>query len=252
MTTMKSVVIGDIHGCAAEFEMLLDRVLARAGSARIRVRLVGDLLTKGPDPAGVVRAIERYRRLGIDLHSVCGNHDLRLYAAMTRVRRGVPLSRLARLERETTARLLDAGLFDEALTLLTETVDRITTTAGPATVVHAGVRPGLGLAGTSAHDLVHLKARDGERPWWDEYEGEDGLLVVGHKPVGEPVRNSRHGDPIMVNVDTGCVAGGRLTAYVVEDDAFVSIEARRTPRTKPAITIEAIAISSPQPTRVAV
>jgi serine/threonine protein phosphatase 1 len=252
MTSMKSVVIGDIHGCAAEFEMLLDRVLARAGSARIRVRLVGDLLTKGPDPAGVVRAIAHFRRLGLDLHSVCGNHDLRLYAAMTRVRGGVPIARLARLERETVMRLDEADALDDAMTLLAETVDRVTSTAGTATVLHAGIRPGLGLAGTSQHDLVHLKAHDGERPWWDEYDGSDGLLIVGHKPIGEPMRIMRNGDPIVVNVDTGCASGGRLTAYVVEDDAFVSIEARRPSRTKPAVTVEAIAVSTPRPTRVAI
>ena len=249
---MKNVVIGDIHGCAAEFEGLLDRVIDRVGSSGLRVRLVGDLLTKGPDPAGVVRTITRCRELDLDLHAVCGNHDLRLYAAMARVRRGLPAARLPRVERETIERLADDDAFEAAWSLLTETVDRITTTAGSATVMHAGIRPGLGISGTSPHDLVHLKARDGESPWWDDYDGTDGLLVVGHKPMGEPLRIVRDGRPIVVNVDTGCAAGGRLTAYIVEDDAFVSVEARRAPRATPAITIEAIAVSTPRPSRLAV
>ncbi len=249
---MKSVVIGDIHGCAAEFEDLLDRVFDRAGTMGLRIRLVGDLLTKGPDPAGVVRLITRHRDAGADLHSVCGNHDLRLYAALTRVGSGVPIARLPRIERETVTRLRDADLIGDAMTLLARTVDRLTTTAAHATVMHAGIRPGLGLAGTSPHDLVHLKAREGERPWWDDYAGADGLLIVGHKPMGEPMRIMRHGDPIVVNVDTGCVSGGRLTAYVVEDDAFISVEARRPSRAKPSVAVEAIAISSPRPSRVAV
>lgn len=249
---MKSVVIGDIHGCAREFEDLLDLVSARLGPTPFRVRLVGDLLTKGPDPVGVVRTIADRRAAGLDVHSVCGNHDLRLYAALARVRRGVPITRLPRLERDTATLLDAAGAFDDAFELLVETVDRVTTTAGAATVVHAGVRPGLGLAGTSAHDLVHLKARDGDRPWWNDYAGEDGLLVVGHKPLGEPMRLRRDGRPVVVNVDTGCVAGGRLTAYVVEDDAFMSVDSRRLVRRRTAITVEAHSVPTTRPSRLAV
>ncbi len=234
---MKNVVIGDIHGCANEFEDLLGRVLVQLD--RPVIRLVGDLLTKGPDPAGVVRLIDAVRLEGLDLHSVCGNQDLRLYAGLLRVRRGLPAERLGRVERKTALRLQAADATDAAIDLLAETVDRVRSTAGVAHVVHAGIRPELGLDGTSRHDLIHLKARNGRRHWWQDYDGGDGLVVAGHRPVGEPVRRIRQGRPIAVNVDTGCVSGGRLTAYCVEDDRFVSVESRRVRRTRSATVVEA-------------
>ena len=100
------VVIGDIHGCANEFEDLLGRLLVTY--RRPIVRLVGDLLTKGPDPAGVVRLIDAARLEGLDIHSVCGNHDLRLYAGLLRLRR-VGVHRRRRRRRERRWRRADGG-----------------------------------------------------------------------------------------------------------------------------------------------
>ena len=82
MQRTDSAVIGDVHGCSQELEELLE-ILLESRAPR-RIRLVGDLLTRGPDPAGVVALIRRTREAGVDIHSTCGNHDLRLYNAMVR------------------------------------------------------------------------------------------------------------------------------------------------------------------------
>ena len=148
-------------------------------------------------------------------------------------------------------RLQAADAIVPALELLEETVDRVTSTAGFAHVVHAGVRPELGLDRTSRHDLVHLKARNGERHWWQDYDGADGLIVAGHRPVGEPIRHVRRGRPIAVNVDTGCVSGGRLTAYSVEEDRLLSVEARRVRRARTMVVVESRPVSTKTPARIA-
>ena len=222
---MNSIVIGDIHGCGEELEELLEFVLEDDPS--LRIRLVGDLLTKGPEPSKVVRVLDRLTTAGVDIASVCGNHDLRLFTAFVRLDTGQPVSSLARSERETIERLNSTDSQAAARRLMSETVDRIHATAGIATVVHAGIDPLQGLSGTSDHELVHRKARSGRRHWWQDYDGRDGLIVVGHKPMRSPLRVTRHDRPIAINVDTGCVSGGRLSAYHVENDAFVSVESRQ-------------------------
>ena len=60
-----------------------------------------------------------------------------------------------------------------------------------------------------------------------DYVGEDGLIVCGHKPVDAPIRSVRNARPVAVNVDTRCVAGGSLTAYLVEHDEFIAVESRQ-------------------------
>ena len=63
--------MGDVHGCRDELVELVER----AGVDR--VVLVGDLFTKGPDPAGVYRLVR-----GNEWSAVLGNHDLRLLRAL--------------------------------------------------------------------------------------------------------------------------------------------------------------------------
>ena len=51
----RTIFIGDIHGCCAEFEALLKAVEFAPG--RDRLLLTGDAFTRGPDPLGVWQAI---------------------------------------------------------------------------------------------------------------------------------------------------------------------------------------------------
>ena len=243
MRRTDSAVIGDVHGCADELGELLQLLLERSPDRRIR--LVGDLLTKGPDPAGVVRILRDLQSSGVDIQSVCGNHDLQLLDSLVRLRNGEELDRLSHPDRRTIERLDEDGRRNEAFGLLLETADRIRCNAGPATVIHGGIDPALGLERTSNHELVHRKARNGERHWWLDYDGSDGLIVVGHKPVKSPVRVTRGDHPVAVNIDTGCVGGGRLTAYLVEADEFIAVESRQLSKRSGEFEIETTEIRCP-------
>ena len=107
----------------------------------------------------------------------------------------------------------------------------------------------LGLEGTSRHELIHRKAGPGERHWWDDYDGADGLIVVGHKRVKSPIHRHHQGRPIAVNVDTGCVSGGRLTSYLVERDEFIAVESRQITRPLSNLVVE---LESPAGERIAI
>lgn len=225
---LSTLVVGDLHGCGEEFAELLE--VARRERADARVVLVGDLFTKGPRPDLVVECIAARRALGGRVDIVCGNHDLRLLEALRRHDAGLPMDVFAGAELATIRLLERADMLVSARRLLAEAVGRTFLQGCGFTVLHAGVRPREGLAGTSDFEKVHLKAAPGETPWWELYDGRDGLLIVGHKPLFEPLMVRRAGQPAVVNVDTGCAYGGALTGYIVEEDRFLQVPSRQPPR----------------------
>lgn len=227
-TGMSTLVIGDLHGCGQELVELLD--LARRERADARVIFVGDLFTKGPEPETVVDAIEELRDDGRRVDLVCGNHDLRLLEALRRRDAGVPLDEIHPAEATAIRQLDRADRLVAARRLLTEAAGCVTLRGHGWTVVHGGIRPEVGLDGTSDFDRIHLKAAPGEIPWWERYDGRDGLILVGHKPLREPLLLRRGGRPVVVNVDTGCTYGGSLTGYCIEDDRFLQVASRQPAR----------------------
>lgn len=229
----ETAVVGDVHGCGEALERLFDRL--DDASPHVRVILVGDLLTKGPEPDRVVELLRRRAAEGRAAEAVCGNHDRRLLAAMLGVERGLPPYELPSGERRCFEILDRAGCLAEARALLEATVRRIEIRDPRGfTVLHAGIDPSLGLDRTPDELKWSIRSRDGARPWWECYHGEDGLLVFGHKPQDRPLRRHARGRLVAVNVDTACVAGGDLTAYLVDADRFVAVRGRvASPRLRP-------------------
>ncbi|MBX3702856.1 MAG: symmetrical bis(5'-nucleosyl)-tetraphosphatase [Steroidobacteraceae bacterium] len=101
---MAVYAVGDLQGCHAEFVALLERL--RFDPARDSLWLTGDLVNRGPDSLGVLRAV---RALGACVTAVLGNHDLHLLAmalAPAGVRRREPELQ-AVLDAPDAAELLD-------------------------------------------------------------------------------------------------------------------------------------------------
>ncbi|MDE2703949.1 MAG: metallophosphoesterase, partial [Gemmatimonadota bacterium] len=67
---MRTIFVGDVHGCAAEFEAFLEKV---DYSDRDRLLLTGDAFARGPDPLAVWKLI-----CDTEAEMVLGNHDARL------------------------------------------------------------------------------------------------------------------------------------------------------------------------------
>lgn len=223
---MRTFIVGDVHGCGAELVALLRRLDREDPGARIV--FVGDLLTKGPEPEVVVEEILSRRVERREIVLVCGNHELKIRKHLRRELKGRETGETSS-HAATVEALRDSGLVAEALELVEEAMCGITyaVPGERCTVVHGGIDPRLGLALTPDAYKVSVKSDEDERDWWWDYDGRDGLLVVGHKPFHDPVwvahPDGRRKRPIVVNVDTGCAYGGRLTAYEPGADRFFSV-----------------------------
>lgn len=66
------IIIGDVHGCYEEMQLLLDRCSFHED--RDILIFVGDLVNKGPSSVEVVRYVRNLALKGI-AYAVLGNHD---------------------------------------------------------------------------------------------------------------------------------------------------------------------------------
>jgi diadenosine tetraphosphatase ApaH/serine/threonine PP2A family protein phosphatase len=205
----RTIVVGDIHGCYDELVSLLELVELKPSD---RVVAVGDLVTKGPKNKEVLELFRTDDRF----ISVLGNHDL----ALLRLWRGES-ALLKEFQARAAAELnSDSRVYCEFLASLPLMID-----LGDHLVVHAGVRPGVSLGEQSAEDLTELRTLGTDRtsrqgiPWYEAYNLEKTVLF-GHWPNPVPIRAAR-----AIGLDTGCVYGNCLTAYIIEADQFRSVPA---------------------------
>ncbi len=68
--------VGDVQGCSAELDRLVERARAEIGSD-FELWLAGDLVNRGPDSLGVLRRVRALMDAG-RARAVLGNHDLTL------------------------------------------------------------------------------------------------------------------------------------------------------------------------------
>ncbi|HYN86189.1 MAG TPA: metallophosphoesterase [Pyrinomonadaceae bacterium] len=211
MKDARTIVVGDVHGCYDELVDLLDRLsLAKHD----RVVCVGDLIVKGEKNRDVLELFMSDARLS----SVLGNHD----RAILRHWRGEPVALKPSQEKCRRELESDAARYAAYLGSLPLYIE-----LDAHVVVHAGVRPGLPLRLQSDDDLTELRTLGGDRasregtPWYEVYRGRRHALF-GHWPAAEPRRGPR-----ATGLDTGCVYGYELTAYVLETGEFVRVQARR-------------------------
>lgn len=207
----RTIVVGDIHGCFDELQELLGR-LSLAGDDRVIA--VGDLICKGEQSREVLELFITDARFS----AVLGNHD----RALLRHWRGEGVNLKPSQERTRVQLEPERERYSGYLSRLPLYLD-----LGRHAIVHAGVRPGVPLAKQSAEDLTELRTLGGDRtdrtgvPWYQVYEGEP-LVLFGHWPAPE-LRTGPHA----VGLDTGCVYGFHLSAFVVETGELVRVKARR-------------------------
>jgi len=212
----RTIVIGDVHGCRYELDLMLDSLQP---GARDTVVFLGDLVNKGPDSVGVLR-----RARELDARCLLGNHEARL----RRYRATGDETLLKAGDRATLTSLNQADWAQ------IEAMER--TIALPefqALAVHGGFLPEPHWSEQSEEVVTQLQVIDESgrarkrsdapqgRPWADYWPGPE-FVVYGHTPRPEVLRR-----PHSIGIDTGCVYGGSLTAMVFPHRILCQVKARR-------------------------
>lgn len=198
-------VVGDVHGCRETLERLLETM---DPSADDLVVFVGDLVRKGPDSKGVLDLVRAHS----NLYSVRGNNEQKLIDAE------------ASLDSLTD----DDVDYLESLPVIISWDD--------AVVVHGGIDHRKPFAEHTLTELLNARSlvpdASYERPYWFETRRELPRVFFGHTVLATPFE-SEHA----VGLDTGCVYGGRLSAYDYRAEELIAVDPSKTHLSRSADSI---------------
>jgi protein phosphatase len=228
-------IIGDIHGCYDELIALLQklgydttevgRIVPPPGR---KIVFLGDLVDRGPKVMDVLQLAMTMVRQGTAL-CVPGNHDIKLLRKLqgrnVQITHGLAET-LAQLETTTSE------VRGHIAEFLDDLVSHYVLDDGRLVVAHAGMKEEMQGRGSGAvREFAMYGETTGETDefglpirynWASEYKGRS-KVVYGHTPVPEPEWLNG-----TINIDTGCVFGGKLTAIRYPEMELVSVPAAMT------------------------
>lgn len=211
----RTIIIGDVHGCADEFEELL---VALELDPDDRVIQVGDLVNRGPNSHRVVKLAREYK-----VESILGNHELRLLTARKK-------------DDKSLLKDYDIPTFDQLTKndwkYLSKMSNYIHLEELNTVIVHGGFLPNEPWETQSVETITSIQVIDAkgraakrsdapDEPAWAVSWKGDPFVVYGHTP-----RPNVFDLPGSIGIDTGCVYGGHLTAYIIEDKSLVQVRAK--------------------------
>ena len=232
-------IIGDIHGCFDEVHKLLTKLGYKISTEPEgyyavhhpegrKVIFLGDLVDRGPKIASVLKLVISMVESGVAL-CIPGNHDTKLLRKLrgknVRITHGLAES-LAQLTEEPPE------FTEQVATFIDKLVSHYVLDDGKLVVAHAGMKESLqGRDSGTVSSFAQYGETTGETDqfglpirynWAAEYQGE-AIVVYGHTPVATPAWLNR-----TINIDTGCVFGGSLTALRYPEKELVSVKAAHT------------------------
>lgn len=224
--------IGDIHGRRDLLVALangIDRDDAARAPAETTIILLGDLVDRGPESAGVIEFAMHWtqqRRVRL----IAGNHEemflesfddrdmlrhfIRMGGRETILSYGIDEARFEAATLDELQGLARAAVPAAHRAFLAAGEEQIR--IGDYLFTHAGIMPGVSLTAQRIGDLRWIR-----EPFLSSSADHGVVVVHGHTIVDEPeFRRNR------IGIDTGAFASGRLTALCLEGPRRWLIEAR--------------------------
>jgi protein phosphatase len=224
-------IIGDIHGCYDELiKLLADLGYANNGETWVhpegrKVVFAGDLVDRGPKTPEVLKLVMSMAAFG-NAYCVPGNHDIKLMRWLS----GKNVQAKHGLQESIDQLSLETQEFrDQAKKFLDGLISHYVFDSGKLVVAHAGLKESMQGRGSGAvREFCLYGETTGEIDefglpvrlnWAAEYKGR-AMVVYGHTPVPEAqwLNNT-------IDIDTGCVFGGSLTALRYPERELVAIKA---------------------------
>lgn len=252
-------IIGDIHGCCDELEILLQQLgyiqqqnhpqfpsspslwnfptyYHPAGRKAV---FLGDLVDRGPRILDTVKLVHNMVAAGTGF-CVRGNHENKFLRQLRG--KNVRITHGLQQSIDEVKALPDdmrEPFTQELAEFLDSLISHYVLDSGRLVVAHAGIKAEMQGRGSGAvREFAMYGETTGEIDefglpvrynWAADYRGE-ALVVYGHTPVPEAqwLNNT-------IDIDTGCVFGGKLTALRYPERELVSVAAARVYResTKP-------------------
>lgn len=220
----RTIVVGDVHGCLEELLELLEKV--KYLPLVDRLIFVGDLIDRGPDPAGVVKFCRER-----DLECTMGNHEYQFL-------------RWWKGNKHLTKRKGYEEFTDEDVSYINRMPYSLKLT-DDLWIVHAGVKPGIPLDKQSKDDLIFLRYTDSDRnfislrkiakgqgddaKFWTDFWFGPASIIYGHNVHSQesPLITEVAPGVKCYGIDTGCCFGGRLTCLIVETGEIIQVKAKK-------------------------
>ncbi len=226
-------IIGDIHGCCTELEMLLEKlgyIRESCGYSHPDGRkavFLGDFCDRGDRNADVLRIAMDMVKAG-NAMAVPGNHDVKLLKYL----RGKKIAMTHGIDKTINELETQGEKFKaETAEFIDSLISHYVLDDGKLVVAHAGLKQEyIGRASARVREFCLYGETTGETDeyglpvrldWASDYRGRANI-IFGHV-AGKEVKSVNK----TICIDTGCVFGGKLTAYRYPENEIVSVDALR-------------------------
>ena len=201
----RTIFIGDIQWCYDEYKALLKKLEITENDT---VYLVGDMISRGPKSYKVLKHLYKHRS---QFHAVKWNHEvnfLRWLENWWDYQDNTSFIELKnKIEEKDKQKYID---YLKELPLYIETDDFI--------VLHAWKYPDKELSDHDIDEITRVREIN-NTPWYKLYT-DDKKIIYWHWAV-DGLRKRKN----TIWLDTGCVYGKTLTAYILETDEIIQQQA---------------------------